>query len=331
MTTPSGFWVLKGVGSVVILALIGIHLDWAVVAKSFGSLGIMPVLAAIAGMVIASLIGGPRWWLFLKALGYPHSMAMITRVRLVAQALNLLLPTGLVGDLAQVFFVADAPERTVSRTLGTVLAERIVGLMGFIVLGVAAFALTLSEAGGGEMAAVKAGIASLLVMALGLAAMATLVWLDRRVRPGIGLARCILASLAAMALVVASYRRMPVTVALALILTLIGHLTIAGAIWLIASALGPVGFVHVVLAVSAVAVATLVPITINGLGLREGLFILLLAPAGLGAEGAAVVSLTWFAISLIAATALALAALPGLPDLGPLERAGLQRFRLFSR
>ena len=47
--------------------------------------------------------------------------------------------------------------------------------------------------------------------------------------------------------------------------------------------------------VPAVQLVTMVPVTINGLGLREGAFVILLASLGVPRESAVVLSLLWLA------------------------------------
>lgn len=75
-------------------------------------------------------------------------------------------------------------------------------------------------------------------------------------------------------------------------------------VWLLGLALGigNVPLVYYWILVPLVCLITLLPISINGMGIREGSIVLLLAPLGVGADMAFCLSILWFSLLLVVGT-----------------------------
>jgi uncharacterized protein (TIRG00374 family) len=71
-------------------------------------------------------------------------------------------------------------------------------------------------------------------------------------------------------------------------------------VWLIGQALDlPIPDSYYLILVPAVTLLTLLPISLNGMGVREGGMVLLLAPLGVGAETAITLAILWFAAFML--------------------------------
>ena len=98
--------------------------------------------------------------------------------------------------------------------------------------------------------------------------------------------------------VLARYRRMPGLLGITFGIGALTHLGVCVIAWWIASSLGPLSFPALVMAMSIAALAVVIPVSFNGLGVREVIFVLLLGGGGFGAEAATVLSLSWFVLTV---------------------------------
>src|SRR5206468_4402263 len=104
-----------------------------------------------------------------------------------------------------------------------------------------------------------------------------------------------------MAEAVDVYRRSPGLLGSATLLSLVVQLLNVLLVWCLAGAVGaavPLGFCFVLMPV--VTLLTLAPVSVNGVGVREGGTLLLLRPLGVPDEQAVALSLLWFSVFLTA-------------------------------
>lgn len=251
-----------------------------------------------ACMVISAggmLLRAWRWKVMLDAARARVSFRRALYLCYVGAFFNTFLPTGLGGDVIRVLEVG--PGATPQQATGTILVER---LTGFVVL----FALMLLVLPAASAALPGPTVALLALLALGVLGAGALI-LEGRLLRGL-LARLPLPRALSLAgdtwlgqtydVITASGPR---AIALALSISLIFNLSIIFSNWLVARALGlavPVGVVAVALPV--ISATLLVPVSISGFGVREGVVILLLAQAGVAAAPALALSLAWYSLDV---------------------------------
>jgi uncharacterized membrane protein YbhN (UPF0104 family) len=268
-----------------LLAVLAWQIDWALVGLSFSRLRLDLGLAAVLVFLVCQVISGVRWWLVARPLGFEQTPGQFVRYTFIALYFNLFLPTSFGGDVVRTWYLAGQSGRRGAATL-TVLVDRLSGLMWLLLLaGVAATCCPMGlEAwilwtvyGAVACAAIAGGALMLLwryahwegrvgqlLDQLGL-------WLRR---PGLLVASSLLA-----------------------LLVQAGNVVI---VWILGRALGmtiPASYYWI--AVPMVALLTLLPVSINGLGVREGGMLLFFAPFGV--ESTTILSLTflWFAVFVI--------------------------------
>jgi uncharacterized protein (TIRG00374 family) len=257
--------------------------------------------AALALYLTMVLISAWRWGLLLKAQGLDLSFRRLTASFLVATFFNNFLPSNIGGDVIR---IADTAPAAGSKTLATtvVLIDRGIGLLGLILM--AALGATAGARFGNSAAAVGAGV---LWAGFGLAAMiatpALLMpqvfvrmlqplrilhreWVDERLdrltmalarfreSPG-AIAGCFAGAVAVQAVLVAFY------------------LAIAHSMRI------PIGFTELAVIVPITFIVQLLPVSMNGFGVREATFGFYFSRLGLPLESALLVSFMGAALIML--------------------------------
>jgi uncharacterized membrane protein YbhN (UPF0104 family) len=257
------------------------------------------LFALAVGLLLASLpIAAFRWKLFLEAAGFEISGLRALRAYAAGAFATNFLPSQFGGDAVRALLVAQRGERI--RALTTVVIDR---LTMFICLVAAAWLFIAPQIEKvpplilGTLAAVTAflGLLALLVAPFSAGVRRfVLRFLPAAARLG--------PEIAATARACVSSRSILVRTA---VLGLCYEALVFGAILLIARTLRlELPSAAIVAATPPALLLAALPLSIGGLGVREGGYILLLAPAGASATTATV-------LSLMFGTAYALSTLPG--------------------
>jgi uncharacterized protein (TIRG00374 family) len=229
-------------------------------------------LPAVAVSVATVPLMALRWRLLLSAKGIDAPLAWLTRTYFVALFAGQFLPAAIGGDAVRAVELGrrtrDAPEAVAS-----VLIDRLVGLVSLVVLAVAAVVV-----GGGS--ARRPGVIA-AEAAFGVAAAGTLALLFSSRLRGV-VARALeprsdgrrLAAGGRFYDALHSYRGHTGVLALVGALALVVQLARVGVIGLLTRALGLDVPASVVLLTGPVVFAALVlPVSLNGIGVREGVFV----------------------------------------------------------
>jgi uncharacterized membrane protein YbhN (UPF0104 family) len=243
-------------------------------------------VAALALMVVPVVLGALRWWLLLEGAGIHVPARDSVRPFAISFVLNLVLPTAIAGDALRTWVVGKESGRLLGAAAATVVdkltaltclfalawagylvdrdavPDSVIVVFAWLTVGLlAAFAI-------GALAA--AGVRPILHrLPERLAVMARDSW--RMVRVWMGSTKFV-ASVVALGFV---YQALVVTVLI-----------------LVGKALGlDLPFALAAVSAAVVLVATLIPVSVGGLGIREGGFVLLLGQAGIDAADATLLSL----------------------------------------
>lgn len=250
--------------------------------------------AVIAGGIVVSAL---RWQVFLRRLGFMQRLGTLVRLYMTGTFFNTFLPTGVGGDVYKALRLRGKPA-PFGAALGSAVLERVAGLVGLALIGLLAAGVRL---GGGDTGAVVVAAGAVSLGMLGAFAFAVgSPWgpalafgLVRRV-PGLGRAEL---ALRALIEAVRHPRALLAGVGLGLVfqgLVVAFHRLIADALH-IDVATGAVACV-VVLA----SVATLLPVTVNGMGVREAVYVWALGSYGVPGDVALAFGLGILALLLAA-------------------------------
>ncbi len=260
------------------------------------------LVTALALYLLMILTSAWRWGLLLRAQGLRFSFGALTSSFLVATFFNNFLPSNIGGDVIR---ITDTAPAAGSKTLATtvVLIDRGIGLLGLVLmaaLGATAGPAVFSSSSGGVgpgMLWAGFGLAAMiatpaLLMPEGLARLLKPLriihpeWVDERIErltgalgrfreaPG-ALAGCFAGAVAVQSLLVAFY------------------LAIAHSMRI------PVGFAELAVIVPITFIVQMLPVSMNGFGVREATFGFYFARLGLPLESALVVSFMGAALVML--------------------------------
>lgn len=291
---------------------------WARIAVAAAILGYLFTLAPVAEVVAAAR--GVGVWPLLAAclLALGSQLAVAARLRRLTAAQGLTLPTGELFqiNLATLFYGLFLPAGNITGVIarfyriawrdkkyaGTAVAllfDRMVATLALCAVGIAAFLWAFPGDGRLALGLMLAALAALWLAHLALFGELRVASLERaRHRLG-GRLRQRLASLHEA---LRAARRLPRRVlvqvaALAVLVHLIGTLAYA----VLAGALGLELSLATIAWVRAAAVLiAILPVSVSGLGVREGAIVVLLAPYGVGTAEALAFSLLAFAATILA-------------------------------
>lgn len=242
---------------------------------------------AIALYVAGQVMSAYRWRLLASVLGVHGPFSEFLAYYFVGMFTNLFMP-GLIGsDAARSFYLGRRHHR-MGEAIASVVADRGYGLLGLFWF--AALIAILMNRG---TLAPSVIVPTLAVGAITFAAylasplIARLIRLaPRRLRPTLE--------------IIAPYLRHPASVLPAIALSMLLQASLAFSQYLLARGLGlslPLWVFMLVVPIANVFAS--LPVTLNGLGLRETAYLLLFGMAGLAHDSAVALGLLWFATTML--------------------------------
>jgi uncharacterized membrane protein YbhN (UPF0104 family) len=255
-----------------LLAFILNRLGWEQTRQALVEADVRWLWAALVVAVMNMAVRAQRWKLLLDALDVRLSLTRLTYLYLVGAFFSTFLPTSVGGDVVRAYEVAQLCERPAA-AVGSVLLDRACGLLMLFAMALAALALGGSHAG-------PTITAILLLLALvGWGGLALLLHEDLLERLGIlrllGRFRPVSEVYEAIEAIGRRAIAGALGVSVAMNLLLISMNVCIGQALGVRIALG-----YYFLFVPIVAALLIVPVSLRGLGLREGAYVYLFAQAG---------------------------------------------------
>jgi uncharacterized membrane protein YbhN (UPF0104 family) len=268
----------------VLVAYVGFKTDWNKVGPAFAELHLRYWLGAIAILAGTQIVSAYRWQICARQLGIECSVPRLTAFYFIGMYFNLLLPTSVGGDVVRAWYLNGGSGRKF-RSVAAVLLDRINGVIVLVSL---------------------ACIGSLLVRADVPSYMLWSAWVCLAL--GIG-GICGLALLTRLNLLPAGRReqlammmsiaRAPGPLAISTLCSVVVQVANVVVVWLIALGLKlEIPFAYCCVFVPMVSLITMLPIGINGIGLREQATVIFLAPVAVAEPKAISLSLLWFAVTI---------------------------------
>jgi uncharacterized membrane protein YbhN (UPF0104 family) len=268
--------------SLSLLGWLASRLDWAQLGRVFAQLRLEWWLAAVGLYVLTQVVSAFRWRLLAGPLGFHQSLKQFTGYYFIGMFFNLFLPTSVGGDVVRALYLDGGAGRKLAAFLST-FVDRFSGLLVLLALACVAMALCpialpswIPWCVWGAGAGALAGLLLLPVLKQ---------WTGRFAR------------IRRLTETAQLYQDHPQLLLYAMGLSLLvqgGNVVI---VWMIGRAMGlaiPGAYYWIV--VPMVSLLTLAPISLNGMGVREGGMALFLAPVGIGATAALSLAFLWFAV-----------------------------------
>jgi glycosyltransferase 2 family protein len=277
--------------SAILLSWVAWRTDWTKVGEAFAQFRLELWLAAIGTLAITQIVSALRWQMLARPLGFERSLWQYTGFYFIGMYFNLLLPTSVGGDVVRAWYLDDRSGRRLAAFVAVFL-DRLSGLLMLLALACVAVALRpknllLPAWIPWTVWGTAGGIVS------GLALLPLLARRSQRARLRARQLRSVFDTL-----------RSPRLLAATTLLSLVVQAANVLIVWLVGTAIGaqvPGAYYWIV--VPMISLLTLLPISVNGMGLRENGMAVFLAPLGIGEGTALTLSLLWFAV--VSATSLA--------------------------
>jgi uncharacterized membrane protein YbhN (UPF0104 family) len=268
-----------------VLAVLFARLDLRSVAHAILRLDPAAALLVLALLAVDRAVMIWRWVILLRASGAAVLLKSAVWIYLVSSFIGSFLPAGVGGDAARAYTLARRTSRA-GEAVASVAIDRLLGLISIVAVAIAGVIV----AGPRHLSGIEAPVLTACAAALG--GLTALLWADRWVRvlgpirPGARLARPT-AALSRLADALAQYRGRRQAMAAVFALSIgIQFLRITQA-WLLGVGIGiDVPLSYYVLFMPAGLVALMLPISLSGFGLPQGVIVWLLQPAGVPAADA---------------------------------------------
>ena len=277
--------------SAVLLWVLFSRADLSAMATQFRQMHIGWMLAALATYGVMLIVSAWRWQLLLEVQSIPVGFGLLTNSFLVATFFNNFLPSNIGGDVVR---VADTAPYAGSKTVATtiVLIDRVLGLIALLAVAAGASALAtvagIPLTGVGYIWICLVGVLAALLFVLRFPEHFARIMHRAAGGRGEGIQARLLNLLGAIARFAEEPRRLAVAFA--------GALAVQGllVVFYMFAALSlsvplPLMAASVVVPVSLA--VQMVPVSINGLGVREAVFAFFFASLGLNVGSALTLSL----------------------------------------
>ncbi len=260
------------------------------------------LLAQVANFVMLGL-NALRWWVMLRAQGTRISLALANYYYLFGAFFNSFMPTSVGGDLVRVVAASEHTGRK-SVTLASVAVERLLGFFTLVPVSLVGIALTFREFQRPQ-----------LLLFLELIALATFVLvgvlLNERVARGIlRFLRPVFTRIPRVDLetklesvydAVRLYGKKRRTLLVGFLISLVSRTVWIFGCYLVAVGLGmaTVTMARLCTVIPLVELARMAPISLGGLGVREGTFAGLMSQYDVAATPAIILSVLFYLLSLV--------------------------------
>jgi uncharacterized membrane protein YbhN (UPF0104 family) len=288
-------WLRLGLSAVMLVVLVSrVHLSTLLPTDPHGYW--LMALALVVTVVSVGL-SALRWQRVLAALALPAHLVTLTRHYLASLFVGNFLPSTIGGDVVRVTRLSSTNGEAPA-TFASVVLERLTGWVVLPVLTLCGLLVNTSLLGLGTASRVALTVALLtLVVLFAILYLAGHPRVGRRLAGAAGWRRF----LSAVHLGTARLRHRPRAVAEVLSAGFAYQLALTGAAFLAARALGiGVGWTVLLAFFPVVAVVQLFPLTVGGLGAREGAFVLFLHPLGVATDRAIALGLALYGLNLAA-------------------------------
>lgn len=253
------------------------------------------LLGALALYLIGVPLRAYRWQSLLSTLHVTVPLPRLVSLYFVGTFFNNVLPSGIGGDVVRAYELTKEGVDT-ALSASTVLADRATGLL--VLLAVA----LVSAVFGFRLVSPELALTIVAISLGSFAGIGLLLWKDLWRAVSRRLPR--LRSLLARKGIEDFYRSLQVyrdrSISRALFISLIFNILLIAVNYLIALSVGVrVSLLYFLLFVPLISFSLILPISLSGLGVREGAYILLFGQAGVAAPLALAMSLGFFALNVI--------------------------------
>lgn len=246
-------------------------------------------LLIVVGLFMIA-ISALKWQIFLNARGINVPLTHLFLLYLVGYFFNNFLPSNVGGDVAR-SFALGRQIRNLADSFGSVFLERFTGLLGLLIIAVLVFAFNVRMVGKPELGIFLALFLSSLVTIFFLLftnGALKLIGVLARYKPMARIQKKFDQFLRA----VYFFRNQPVVLSKAMVISFLYHAMTSVNTYVVCLALGlDVSFLDLAVVVPIILVVSMIPISLNSIGVWEGSFVYFFSIIGVPASAALSVAL----------------------------------------
>jgi len=305
----------KAAVSIALLVYLLLRVDWPQTVRVVRQANTVMIGVAPLFYLGALWLGAARWRLVLADSGIHYSGGQAYRAYLVGQLYNILLPGAIGGDLVRIGMCAKSTACSVPEATASVLLERASGMIALLAFLVC---VTLLPSFGNALSGSELAIPLIRGVALGTGAALILLVAGRRALAGWVLRRPTTRVWRPIQLAVRLLSNVRwTTLAAVLFLAALFQMCDIAASYVLSRAIGlELPFATFFLVMPIVYLATALPISLGGLGVREGTLTLLLSQFGVDPSDAILLAFLFYLSRVCIAALGGLVQLFGGPSSG---------------
>lgn len=290
--------IFKGILSLALIVLIFSKIDFAAFWKTINS-GHMPLLIVpLVLLIINDAVRTLKWDILCKKMDCPFKYFQLLKFNYVGNFFNAFLPTRFGGDVVRFYYISKETGTSMVKAAVSILFDRISGIIAFLALNLLALALNFKIFPlwiSGSVLALDILIIFVLLSLTDPEMLQRVGWLKSL----IGRLKLVRTFERASA-EISQIKTNPRLLAQAVVYSGLGHLIFIFSNYTYLWALNlKMPFYYFLIFIPVIATITLVPVTVNGTGLREYLVIVLFTLGGLSVEQALALGLLSRVINLI--------------------------------
>jgi len=272
-----------------LLAKVGMRETW----ESLRGANVGYLLAVFLLYLLSIVLRSYRWRIFLNAQGVRASLPKLISLYLIGVFFNLVLPSGFGGDVVRIYELSQHSSRTAS-SITTVFMDRLSGFLALFAMAASALAFSY------RLVPPEVGVTIIAIFLASLVGTGALfshpLW--RRLR-GLPLLSSLAhkESVKELYLSAQTYSLVPFVQAISLSLAFNILLMIMN--YLAALSFGVrISFWYFLLFIPIISFLLVLPISLGGLGVREGAYLYLFSRVGVPSSSALAISLSIYAVTV---------------------------------
>jgi len=283
--------IVKTIVSVGLLALVVTRIDFNRVWEQFQLLSPSFIIFALLFYTGCQWLSCWRWQVVLWSSGHSAPMSSLLSSYFAGMFLNIFLPGALGGDVYRVYRVAKSTQDS-EVALVSVFLERFTGLAALSALAIIGLPPAFKLIGRWDIILLFAACVGSLVGAVLLISSPKLLMLAEPWLIKLRLGK-VVARFTKIQILLRQFAQHRQALALSMGLSFLLQLAIVYYHYIIAQQLKiSVSYLELLVFIPIIVVVTLLPISLGGIGLKEGLWVYLFSRIGLGTEQALLLSLT---------------------------------------
>jgi len=273
--------------SLLVLGWLAWKTDWGQVHQAFVDLRWELWAAAVGLYIVTQCVSGLRWQLLARPLGFDRPLSHFIGFYFIGMYFNLFLPTSMGGDVVRAWYLDNRSGHRLNALL-SVFVDRLSGLLLLLLLAC--------------IATTTAPMALPVWISWSVWGCTASFLLGCAILPAIGAFTQKYERLNRLAEGLNLYRRRPGLFLATSGLSLLVQVANIALVWLVGLALNaPIPGSYYWILVPMVTLLTLAPVSLNGMGIREGGTVLFLTPLGVTHAMAVSLAFLWFAVFSAAA------------------------------